>query len=257
MRSWCSGLHRQAGRSPTLAGGGEREYLLASIGGTVAAPPLAVLQLNGLSASALFLRGTFDKLGVSPNFAHVGRYKSAVEGYTRTDMSAPAREALQGLVDDQYTLLTDSLGAALGILPDSVGRLLDGGPFDAAAALARGLVDTLLYRAELDSLATTGEDARRPTLTLTRYLERIDEPGAGRIALITAAGAIVEGRSRGGGPGPGGGARRRNDHQGAARGPRPVVDQGGRPARIDSPGGSAEASDDIWSEVKGARSASR
>jgi protease-4 len=233
-----------------LSGGGEREYLLASIAGTIASPPLAVLQLNGLSASALFLRGTFDKVGVTPNFAQVGRYKSAVEGYTRTGMSPPSREALQGLVDDQFTLLADSIGAARGLPPDSVIRLLDEGPFAAGEARARGLIDTLLYRAELDSLATDGDDGRRPTLTLTRYLGRIDERGAGaRMALITAAGAIGEGRSRGGGPG-----------QGAVLGAQTIIkalrevrDRSSIKAvvlRIDSPGGSAQASDEIWSEVK-------
>lgn len=85
-----------------LAGGGEKEYLLAAAADQVSAPPLAVLWLNGLSASALFMKGTFDKLDISPNFSHAGTYKSGVEGYTRKDMSQPAREALQSLLDDLY-----------------------------------------------------------------------------------------------------------------------------------------------------------
>jgi protease IV len=233
-----------------LSGGGEREYLLASIAGTIASPPLAVLQLDGLSASALFLRGTFDKVGVTPNFAQVGRFKSAVEGYTRTGMSPPSREMLQDLVDDQFALLADSVGAARGMPPDSVIRMLEDGPFAAGEALARGLVDTLLYRAEVDSLATAGDDGRRPTLTLARYLDRIDTRGGGaHVALITAAGVIAEGRSRSGGPGQG-------DVLGAQTIIKALREVGDRSSikavvlRIDSPGGSAQASDEIWSEVK-------
>jgi protease-4 len=46
-----------------LSGGGEREYLLASAAGTIASPPLAMLQLDGLTVTALFMRGTLDKVG--------------------------------------------------------------------------------------------------------------------------------------------------------------------------------------------------
>lgn len=91
-----------------LSGGGEREYLLATAANTVASPPLAILQLNGLAASALFMRGTLDKVGVTPNFAQAGRYKSAVEEWTHTGMSGPSRQALQALIDDQFGLLADS-----------------------------------------------------------------------------------------------------------------------------------------------------
>jgi protease-4 len=232
-----------------LSGGGEREYLLASAASTIAIPPLAVLQLNGLTASALFLRGTLDKVGVTPNFAQVGRYKTAAEGWTRTGMSTPSREALQALVDDEYSLLADTLAAARGFSADSFVRMLDDGPFAAREARARGLVDTLLYRVELDSLATHGRGGRRPTLALTRYLDRMDEPRSDvRMALVMAVGTIAEGRSR---DGPG---------QGEVMGAETIIKalREGRDRssvravvlRIDSPGGSAQASDEIWREVK-------
>lgn len=232
-----------------LSGGGEREYLLASAAGTIASPPLAILQLNGLTASSLFLRGTLDKAGVTPNFVQSGRYKSAAEGWTRTGMSAPSREALQALVDDTFALLADSLAAARGMPTDSVIRMLDEGPFAAGEARARGLVDTLLYRVELDSLATEDTEGRRPTLTLTRYLDRLDDARGGtRVALVTAVGTIAEGRSRSG-PGEG-------EVMGAEtiiKTLREVRDRSSIRAvvlRIDSPGGSAQAADEIWREVK-------
>jgi protease-4 len=233
----------------SLSGGGEREYLLASAAGTIAAPPLAMLQLDGLTASALFLRGTLDKVGVTPNFAQSGRYKSAVEAWTQSGMSAPAREALQQMLDEQFDLLVDSLASARGMAPEAVMRLLDEGPYGARDAQARGLIDTLLHRAELDSLAVAGPDGRRATVTLNRYVARRDVAhGGARIALVTASGTIAEGRSHS--------APTEGEILGAEtliKALREVRNRASVKAvvlRIDSPGGSAPASDEIWREVK-------
>ena len=146
---------RQAGKPvyASLTGGGDREYLLASVAGTVAMPPTAVLQLDGLVATATYFRGAFDKFGVSPNFAHVGRFKSGVEPYMRTGMSPEARADLGTLLDGLYGALLDSLGSARRLPRDSVARLVDEGPFTALEARQRGLLDTLLYDTEVDSLA--------------------------------------------------------------------------------------------------------
>jgi protease-4 len=236
----------------SLAGGGEREYLLASAAGTIASPPLAVLQLDGLTASALFLRGTFDKLDVSPNFASVGRYKSGVERWTRTGMSPETREALRALVDDHFALFADSVAAARGMAAAEVGRHLDEGPFSAGEAFERGLIDTVLHRAELDSLAT--DDDRLSTMPLARYVARLERTGgAPRIALVNAVGAIAEGRSRG------------DAFDGQILGAETLIrslrEARSRSAvraivlRIDSPGGSAQAADEIWAEVMRCRNA--
>ena len=233
----------------SFEGGGEREYLLASAAGTIACPPLAMLELNGLTASALFMRGTLDKVGVTPNFAQAGRYKSAVEAWTKQGLSAPAREALQALVDDQYGLLVDTLAVARGLAPDSVEALLDLGPFGAREALAVGLVDTLLHRTELDSMVTVAVGGRRATLSLNRYVGRLEAPrGGARIALVNAVGTIAEGKSRSG-PTDG-------DVLGAEtliKALREVRNRSSIDAvvlRVDSPGGSAQASDEIWQEVR-------
>jgi protease-4 len=104
---------RQAGKPvyASITGGGDREYLLASVAGTVAMPPTAVLQLDGLVATATYFRGAFDKFGVSPNFAHVGRFKSGVEPYMRTGMSPEARADLGTLLDGLYGALLEAWAA--------------------------------------------------------------------------------------------------------------------------------------------------
>ena len=235
-------------------GAGEPEYLLASVADVIVMPPTATLGLNGLSLTTMFFKGTFDKLGVSPNFDHVGAYKSAVEGYTQASMSPPARLALRAVLDDHYRLLVDSLASARSLSRREVAQALDDGPFNGRDAEARGLIDTLLYDAEVDSFALAQTGAHAEALPLSRYLDRLPERHAAKhIALIVVEGAIVPGKSRGTGEeGREAGAetliealREARKH----RSIRAVV------LRVDSPGGSAQASDDIWREVGRCRQA--
>jgi protease-4 len=236
----------------SLAGGGEQSFLLASIADLLSMPQTAVLQLDGLTVSAMFLRGTYDKLGITPNFAHVGEFKSAVETYTRTGFSPPAREALETLLDDQYGVLVDSLASDRRLTADSLRHLIDSGPFTAPVARRAGLLDSLLDETSLDSLAARATGHHLASENLTRYLGGDDGTlGGPEIAMVVASGAIVSGRSHDSpwsGPECGSetiiGALReaRNRHSVKA-----IV------LRVDSPGGSGQASDDIWQEVRRAR----
>jgi len=241
---------RESGKQvyASLDGGGEKEYLLASSAGLVAMPPVSTLQLDGLSASVMFLHGAYDKLGIRPNFAHVGRYKSAVEQFTRDSLSPDGRRAMEELLDDEYTLLVDSLASARRLTPDGVRQLIDEGPFTATAAHANGLVDTLLARADLDSLATHAGGQRRPTASFTRYAEEGGVVTGEHIALVVAEGEIVDGKST------------ESAFGGRSVGDRTLVESlreiRSRKSiravvlRIDSPGGSGNASDAVWQEIR-------
>lgn len=236
----------------SLAGGGEQSFLLASGADVIAMPETAVLQLDGLTLSAMFLRGTYDKLGIKPNFAHVGEFKSGVETYTRTGFSPPAREALETLLEDAYTVLVDSLASARGLGPDSMRHLIDDGPFTAPVAMRAGLLDTLLDEPGLEALAARSTGGRLGRTNLVRYLRRGESvPGAPEIALVVASGAIVPGRSRHSAwSGPECGAE---TIVGALRDARNRATVKAIVLRVDSPGGSGQASDDIWQEVRRAR----
>ena len=241
---------RDAGKPvyASLEGGGEKGFLLASAAGVLAMPPVSTLQLDGLTASAMFLHGAYDKLGIKPNFAHVGRYKSAVEQFTRDSLSPDGRRAMEELLDDEFGLLVDSLASARRITPDSVRLLIDDGPYTARQARERGLVDTLLAQAELDSLAAHANGSRKATVSFTRYAQEGREGAGEHIALVVAEGEIVDGRSR---EGPFGGR---------SVGDRTLVEAlreiRGRHSiravvlRIDSPGGSGDASDAVWQELR-------
>ncbi len=232
----------------SVSGGGEAEYLLASVANRICMPPTAMLQLNGLTASAIFMRGAFDKFGLAPNFQHVGRYKSAVETYTDTGFSPSGRAALEAILDDEYALLVDSLASARRLSADSVRALLDMGPWDAAEARERGLVDTLLHDLDVDSLAARVGGKHLSSMSLSRYVWRLSEsPTAARIAMVVASGTIAEGRSR------------ESPTDGRIVGSETLIEalRDARERRsvraiilrIDSPGGSSDASDDIWREV--------
>jgi protease-4 len=236
----------------SLTGGGEREYLLASAAGMVAMPPTAELQIDGLVATATYYRGAFDKFGVSPNFVHVGRFKSAVEPYTRTGMSPDARVAISAVLDDLYAMLLDDLGHARGLSREAMARLVDQGPFTSGDARGLGLLDTLLYDTEVDSLALRPGGRRLRAESFSHYLARLETPALGtRMALVVASGTIVSGRSH------------QNPGQEAELGSETLIEalrEARRRSaikaivlRIDSPGGEAQASDDIWREVERCR----
>jgi protease-4 len=231
-----------------IAGGGERDYLLASAATHIHMPPSALLELDGLAASALFFRGALDKLGITPNFEHVGEYKSAIEQYTRTDLSPAAREALDAVLTDDEALLVDTLASCRRMSPDSLRHLIDDGPYTAQEARAVGLVDSLMYEADVDSMAMRRGSHRLESLSLNRYIDRLPEGGIGpHIALVVASGAIMPGKSH---DSPGDGRVMGSESVIAdlreartRRSIRAIV------LRVDSPGGSGQASDDIWREV--------
>jgi protease-4 len=227
------------------SGAGETEYLLASAADRVVMAPAGVLGLDGLSLTTFFMRGTLDKLGISANFFHVGEYKSAIEMYTRTGASQPARAALEAVLDDHYRLLVDSLASGRGLPRAAIVRALDQGPFTATEARRRGLLDTLIYDAEVDSFALAGAGRHAVALPLDRYAERLPGARGGKqVALIVVEGEIVPGKSRQGGAETLIGALREARRKRAIKA---VV------LRVDSPGGAAQAADDIWREVERCR----
>ena len=247
-------VFRESGKPvlATMTGGGEPEYLLASAADQISMPAVAHLQLDGLTASAMFLRGAYDKLGIRPNFAHVGQFKSAVEQYTRETMSEPARAALDTLLGDQYGQLVDSLAASRGLSAEAMRLLIDEGPFLTSQAYELGLIDTLLDESAADSLLLHRDGRRYTAYNLQHYADDPSGPPVGdHIALVVASGAIVPGKSR---ETPFQGSELGSETVIAAlREARTRVSVKAVVLRVDSPGGSADASDDIWQEVRRVR----
>ena len=236
---------------------GEREYYLASVADRVYLLPSATLDLTGIASYELFLRGTFDWAGTYPDFLHVGEYKTAINTYLEKGMTAAHREMSESLSRSQYAQLVRGIADGRKKRDDEVRALIDEGPFLPADALRHGLIDDVAYEDELDDLNPNFDD--------DRYIEAEhyasvswDSAGVTRrstVAVINAVGVITSGRS-GYDPinGPVVGADSIVEYIRAVRANRAVR---AIVLRIDSPGGSATASDVIWRELSISRSADR
>jgi len=193
-----------------------------------------------------------------------GAYKSAVEPYTRTGMSDQHREMLGRLLDDLYTQMTDAISRGRGFTVEQVADIVDRGPYAAHEALDAGLVDALAYVDELDAYLDEllGEDvdlvrrrAPRDTSGMGAFVRMIRDAAASdavkqspndKIALVHLDGIITAGAPTG----LGSGGIVTASAVGAAI--REAADDDTVKAivlRINSPGGSALASDLIWRAV--------
>jgi len=173
---------------------GTLEYYVASACSSISLAPVGEVNLLGLYADPLFLRGTLDKLKLDAEFIAAGRYKSLGETFTETAHSPAAREALEAVLDGYWRQLVGDLAAARHLTPEQMRALFDRAPLSAQEALRARLVDHLEYADELrDRLdAELGAPA---WVELADYLrDAAREPAGPRaVAVVFAQGTIVRG----------------------------------------------------------------
>lgn len=226
---------------------GTLEYYLATACEHVRLAPGGDLNLLGLWLDAPFLRGSLDKLQVAPDFNAVGRYKSAAEMFTLPGHSPAAAEALGAVLDSEYAQIVAGIAGARGLAPERVRELVDGAPWSAREALAHRLVDALAYPDEFRDLLKQRAGGEPRFVSIGDYGGR--EPLAGReIAVLFASGEIRRGESGQSAFG-GDGAVGSTDLARSLRRLAEDRDVAAVVLRIDSPGGSALASDLILREV--------
>lgn len=225
--------------------GGSQAYYLAAACDEVFLAPTSTLDLVGVAWYELFARDALDKIGAYPDMLHAGEFKTAANIYTEQTFTPEHREMTEALTHDFFDQL--ALGVARGrrMLIGDMRALIDDGPFLPGDALARGLVDGLLYEDELlERLAEGDEPVER--LSLADY-RRVDPASLGlgdgpRLAVVHVVGAIVHGESAGGTAGAA-------TLMKAVRAAREDEDIEAIVVRINSPGGGAIASDLIWREI--------
>jgi protease-4 len=232
---------------------GDREYYLASAADKIFLPPSANLDLSGVATYTLFLRGTLDKIGAIPDLHHIGDYKTATNQFTEKGYTPAHREMDESLNRDLYEQLVRGIADGRKKDEAEVRRLIDEGPFLPEDAVRAGLIDDVVYEDQVDEKLGNGRGDRH--LDGDDYA-RISAGSLGlnrgpRIAVIYASGTINSGKS-GYDPvnGPIAGSETLSDYIRQARRDaslRAIV------LRIDSPGGSATASDAIWRELMIAR----
>lgn len=229
---------------------GTLEYYVASACSSISLAP-AEVALLGLYFDSTFLRGSLDKLKIEPSFLTAGEFKSAAEAFTEERHSAPARTALDAVLDGYFGELVAGISAGRDLPAEAVTALFDRGPLSADEALAANLVDQVAYPDEFEARldAELGDDLRRQSLL--DYGRRIARRRAGgdRIAVLFAQGTIVRGRS-------GVDSWTGETYLGSddlADELEDLADDDGVKAvvlRVDSPGGSALASDLILRRVE-------
>lgn len=173
---------------------GTLAYYLTSACDRVSLSPSAELDIVGLYADGVFLRGTLDKLGIEPDFHHVGDYKSAAEAYTEKQHSPAAREALGELLDDLYESIVSAIAGARDLTPEAVRDAIDRAPLTAAEALASGLVDELAYGDEFEQRVRDRTAGDPEPLDLLAYARRSGS-GQNRVAVVYVQGTIIRGRA--------------------------------------------------------------
>jgi protease IV len=247
-----------AGGKPTLAWAesfGEESadmtaYILATAFDEIWLQPGGQLGMLGVGVEVTFVRGALDRLGIEPQLEQRHEYKNAADQLMRQELSDAHREALDHLADTIFTEGVAAIARARRMGEDRVRELVDSGPHGASSAHEAGLVDVVGYRDQAYAAirAKAGGDttllyadrwrpARRP------HLPRRQVPHVG---LVEVRGAIVTGRSRRTPTG------RTVGSDSVAAALRAVADDKHVRAVVlfvDSPGGSAVASETIWREV--------
>jgi protease IV len=199
---------------------------------------------------AVFIKNTFDKLGVHADVIHAGKYKDAGDMLTQTSMTPETHEVLDQILDQFYGNLIDTIAQGRKKQSDAVKAMIDQGPFMANEALANGLIDAFGYedqatddmkiRLKQNELTKLSAKAYSKTPALSGGVNR-------RIALIVGEGEITRGSGNSS-----------SDENGITAVAftkllKQVEDDSsirGVIIRVDSPGGDGVASDDILHEAK-------
>jgi protease-4 len=223
----------------------DKEYYLASACDRIILHPLGWLGVNGVGGWVPFIRDGLEKLGVEAEVEHVEEFKTAYNMFTEKELTPAHRTMMDAIYDSIFSEYVRAVAEARKKNEAEVRLIIDTGLYQGQAALDAGLVDDLLYEDELKTLLQDkGKYLRRARLA---EYSRISPTSLGmetgrKVALIYAMGPIMSGE--GGYQVIGGRTlarwirRAREDRSVAA-----VV------LRVDSPGGSAVASDVIWREI--------
>jgi protease IV len=247
----------------------QERYYLAAQADEVLLDPMGFVLIDGYDRYRMYLKEALDKLGVEINVFRVGAFKSAVETYTRTNMSAEDREESRSYLTALWSSYQDAVTRARKLQPDALARYVDtlsktvpaAGGDAARVALQAGLVSALKTRLEFEQrvVALVGKDDNNGSfkaVSLDDYVryahaqKKLKADGKPRVGVIVAAGEILDGEQP---PGTIGGEtlaklirQARTDHDVKA-----LV------LRVDSPGGSVLASEQIYRELVALRAAGK
>jgi len=247
-------------------------YLVASACDEIVLPPSGVVMLPGVRLEVTFYKQLFDKLDVQADFLHMGAFKGAAEPYTRDKLSDEVRQNLTAIVDDFYDQMIHTIASDRKLAPEKVKELVDQGLLSAQAAKEAGLIDAVAYSDEYEADLQKSLGVDKLELVAGYGKKKVDTDFSGpagffkllqmmmggdpntsisktkkKVAIVYAVGAISSGKSS-------------SDIFGSSSLGSDSIIKALKKAeedenvvaivlRIDSPGGSALASDLMWREI--------
>lgn len=226
-------------------------YYLASVADKIEMNPTGNMLLRGLQAQVMFYKGALDKLGVDVEVFRHGKFKSAVEPYIRSGMSDENRLQYQAMLDAMWRVYLQNVGESRGIDAERLFQIADNGlAYDPQVAKKEGLIDEVAYRdqilAELAELTDAESIDKLNFVSVGKYAKAkpFVMPSDKKIAVIYASGEINTESS-----GYGDQEITEKPYLKALREVRSDSSIKAVVLRVNSPGGSAQVSDNIWHEV--------
>ena len=249
-----------------------KDYLLASACDEIILPESGMLMMPGLRAEVSFYKNLFDMLAIQPQMLRVGEFKSAAEPYSRSEMSPAFREEMEAILDDYYRQIVEMIAQTRKLSVDQVKAAIDVGLHTAEDAKKLGLIDRVGYEDSIAKLIKGDNKDAEVKFAKAYGKKKLDTDFSGfngmakmmnlmmgvepttkkstspKIAIINAVGPIMSGNSQADFFG--------DESMGsttmikAIRQARDDATVKAIVLRIDSPGGSALASDLMWHELE-------
>ncbi|PCJ50509.1 MAG: signal peptide peptidase SppA [Gammaproteobacteria bacterium] len=247
----------------------QAQYYIASQADEIYLDPIGAIYIQGYGQFNTYFKDALDKLGINYHIFKAGNYKTAIEPYIRNDMSDDAKEANLGYLNDLWQSYTRDVAEARGLTESDINRYsndfldnLSQAKYNTASmAIDKSLVDALKTRQEMNSYLTeklgdSSSDDDFPQISHKKYLKIIQntsslgESSKDKVAVVVAKGVIYNGHQKAGNIG----------GQSTAKLIRKArLDKSVKALviRVDSPGGSAYASEIIRREVLKTRDAGK
>lgn len=183
----------------------QKAYYTATASDKIFFNPAGMFMLNGLRIKAQFYKNAFEKLGIEPVVVKMGKYKSATEQFDSERMSEPNKEQLSELIGSIWENVSANISNTRGISTDTLNMLINNLSVNTSEELIKyKLVDSLVYKSDvlnyLKNLTSTPQEDDLNSVKITDYANTIMQPdfkglGSNKIAIIYASGTIIDGET--------------------------------------------------------------
>ncbi|WP_299009593.1 signal peptide peptidase SppA [uncultured Tenacibaculum sp.] len=226
----------------------QKNYYLSSVADSLFLNPVGAIDFSGLSTEILYFKDFEDKYGIKMEVVRHGKYKSAVEPFLENKMSDANREQTTSFLKSIWSEITEDISNSRNISIEELNTIADNSNGrNVTVAKENNLIDASIYEDEYEEKLAMGSDKKLNTISIEDYINsgkgRISSTAKDKIAVIYAQGDIVYGKGS-------------EDYIGQG-----IINKAIRKARkddnvkaivlrVNSPGGSALASELIWRELE-------